>query len=125
VPDQVPGSAVSVPPCTGVPAIVGGLVFAGGWTDSMISWGALDAPASRLASVVTFLLGVVRARLTRPLPLTSGVTSSETHAPDETVPDVAATAPAPGAFAYVIAFSCQPLSATPRTSKPVLDAVVV
>src|SRR3989337_1204897 len=47
VPVQVPGSAVSVPPAGGVPAIVGGAVFAGGSVATVTTSSGPSEPASR------------------------------------------------------------------------------
>ena len=58
---------------------------------------------------------VVRATLIRPLPVTSGVMSTEVW-PALTAPEVAVIPEGAGAFWYVIVVSPQLLSATPRTS---------
>ena len=89
VPDQLPGSAVSVCPSRGVPLIVGGEVFAGGTSVvvSITSCGATEDPASRVSSDIPVVLVEVNATLSRPFPPTRDVTSTATHWPDANEPE--------------------------------------
>ena len=65
----------------------------------------------------------VRASATGPLPVTSGVTSSETHVPAANGPELATIAgPGTGAVAGVSVPSDHELDATGRTSNPVVEA---
>jgi hypothetical protein len=82
-----------------------------------VSWGA-SALTSRLDTGTKPVDGVVRAKSTVPL-VTRGVTSIETHLPEENAPVVAATAPSGGALEYLSVDSSH-VPRTGRTSKPKL-----
>jgi hypothetical protein len=119
VPDQVPGSAVRLLPSWAVPLMLGGVWFEGGTaTLSTTSSGAWFALLSRLASSIGDREVESSFMLMRPLPVTSGVTSTDTHSPAENEPLEATTAEPGGALSHVISFSSQELSDTPWTSKP-------
>ena len=88
------------------------------------SCGAL-APDSRLARLNAVVFGVMSARLTRPFPGMSDVTSTVVHVPALTDPDEPVdTAAKAGADVNTIADSLQEVSATAWTSYPVLCALL-
>jgi hypothetical protein len=79
------------------------------------------AAPSRLSSEIALVFVVVSAKLTGPLPVTKGFTSSDSQTPFAKAPDEAtAVAPGAGAFAYVIVVSPHDELATLRTSKPIV-----
>lgn len=118
-PDHVPRLVVSPRPGFGLPAIAGRATFAGAAPAVVTTTSSGLAVVSRLEKPSNVLERARSARLTRPLPLTSGVTSSDTHVYCTTGPELATTlVPTAGALAYVIVVSPQLVLATPRMSKP-------
>ena len=115
------GVDVLVSVAVGVGVFVGVAVGVGtGGRPRTMSCGPL-APDSRLARVNAVGLDVMSARLTGPLPVTSGVTSTVTHVPATSGPEEpTAVAENDGALAKVIVVSPQVLSETPCTLKPVV-----
>jgi hypothetical protein len=71
----------------GVLVTVAVLVGVGVGEVSMMSTGAF-APDSLLATLLPLLLADVRAKLTRPLPVTSAVTSKDVTVPETTAPEL-------------------------------------
>src|SRR5687767_6444858 len=98
----MPFPAVRIRPNCGEPLKAGGVALTGGAEpeDVTTSRGAEAGPISLLASVSSVVLSLVNARLTDPLPVTSGVTSIATQAPVVTAPlDLVMVAAGTGASA--------------------------